>query len=239
MTQLLVSVRSAAEAEAALRGGASVIDVKEPAHGSLGQASDRTIAEVMRIVAGRRPVSAALGELIDSCADEWVPSELPLAYVKWGLAAYEGHGERSWRQDLSGAMRHLEERQPSCRAVAVAYADWRRARAPKPEEVCSFAIENPVGAFLIDTWQKDGSTLLDWLPFIEIEHLCERCRTASVPVALAGSLGLDEIRMLLPMRPNWFAVRGAVCQDRQRGAVIDETKVRQLVEAITPATPAN
>ena len=36
MTGLLVSVRDAAEAEAALRGGATLIDVKEPRHGSLG-----------------------------------------------------------------------------------------------------------------------------------------------------------------------------------------------------------
>jgi hypothetical protein len=36
-------------------------------------------------------------------------------------------------------------------------------------------------------------------------------------------------RTLLPLRPNWFAVRGAVCQGRQRGATIDEGKVRQLV----------
>ena len=38
MAQLLVSVRSADEARTALAGGASIIDVKEPDHGSLGQA---------------------------------------------------------------------------------------------------------------------------------------------------------------------------------------------------------
>ena len=37
-TQLLVSVRSPAEALAALEGGAALIDVKEPARGSLGRA---------------------------------------------------------------------------------------------------------------------------------------------------------------------------------------------------------
>ena len=36
MTRLLVSVRSAAEALAALAGDADLIDVKEPAGGSLG-----------------------------------------------------------------------------------------------------------------------------------------------------------------------------------------------------------
>src|SRR5215472_5029815 len=120
MTQLLVSVRSASEVEAALRGGASVIDVKEPARGSLGRASDRTIAEVVCFVAGKRPVSAALGELAKSLAVEWPRANLFLAYVKWGLAGYEDRGKRVWTRELSGAMRQLAERQPSCRAVAVA-----------------------------------------------------------------------------------------------------------------------
>jgi uncharacterized protein (UPF0264 family) len=63
--QLLVSVRSAAEAEAALEGGADVIDVKEPSRGSLGRADDDVIAEVVSTVAGRRTVTAAMGELVD------------------------------------------------------------------------------------------------------------------------------------------------------------------------------
>jgi uncharacterized protein (UPF0264 family) len=238
MTQLLVSVRSASEAEVALRGGAAVIDVKEPARGSLGRASDRTIAEVVRIVAGRRPVSAALGERTDAPIGDLPPSDLSLAYVKWGLAGYEGRGKRGWTRELFGAMRLLAERQPSCRAVAVAYADWRRARAPTPKEVCSFAVGQPVGAFLLDTWQKDGSTLLDWLPVEEIARLSERCRAAGVPVALAGSLGLAEIRTLLSLQPDWFAVRGAVCDNRQRGAAVNEDKVRELVHAISSAMPA-
>src|SRR6476620_4190786 len=62
---LLVSVRSAVEALAALAGGADVIDVKEPSQGSLGAADDNTISAVVRAVAGRAPVSAALGELVD------------------------------------------------------------------------------------------------------------------------------------------------------------------------------
>ena len=41
MAKLLVSVRSADEAEVALEGGADIIDVKEPLHGSLGWAGGR------------------------------------------------------------------------------------------------------------------------------------------------------------------------------------------------------
>ena len=52
MTKLLVSVRCAEEATAALAGGADIIDVKEPRRGSLGRADDRVIREVMEVVAG-------------------------------------------------------------------------------------------------------------------------------------------------------------------------------------------
>ena len=234
MTQLLVSVRSAQEAEAALRGGAALIDVKEPKHGSRGRASDDVIADAVRVVAGRRPVSAALGELLDS-VEIWPPEELPLTFVKWGLAGYPGRGVAVWRSELWLAKRGLTECHPSCRAVPVAYADWRRARAPTPQEVCDFAIENAAGAFLIDTWQKDGLTLLDWISLQEIEYLSERCCAAGVPVALAGSLGLAEIRILLSFCPDWIAVRGAVCQGRRRGSEVEEGKVRQLATLVHPA----
>ena len=50
---VLVSVRDAAEAEEALVGGAAVIDVKDPARGSLGAAAPATVAAVARAV-GRR-----------------------------------------------------------------------------------------------------------------------------------------------------------------------------------------
>src|SRR5215469_12623731 len=97
MTRLLVSVRSAAEAEAALRGGAALIDVKEPAHGPLGRASDEVIEEVVRVVAGRLPVSAALGELIDNFADVLPSCIGSLAYLKWGLSRSADWEESIWQ----------------------------------------------------------------------------------------------------------------------------------------------
>lgn len=228
MTALLVSVRSAAEAEAALRGGAALIDVKEPAHGSLGRASDPTIADVVRTVAGRRPVSAALGEFVETCCDALPSCVQELSYLKWGLSHYADHEDDIWRDELDLALFGLAAVQPRCRVVAVAYADWLRAEAPTPDKICSFAIEHGTGAFLLDTWHKDGSTLLDWLSMAEIERIRDRCRAADVSLALAGSLGPAEIRSLRPLRPDWFAVRGAVCRDRQRDAAIDAEAVRQL-----------
>src|SRR4051812_283713 len=99
MAGLLVSVRSPAEAEAALAGGAAIIDVKEPDNGALGRAASEVLAGVLAVVAGRRPVSAALGELLEPEGD--LPAELArLAYVKWGLAGCGGLEADAWQDRL-------------------------------------------------------------------------------------------------------------------------------------------
>src|SRR5689334_20772542 len=127
--QLLVSVRSAAEARLALMHGAALIDIKEPARGSLGRADDAVIATVVDEVAGRCPVSAALGELRDFRVLPW--GWEPLSFVKWGLSDCAG---TNWQRVL---IRHSERL--GSRVVTVAYADAERAQAPPVEEVVAFA----------------------------------------------------------------------------------------------------
>lgn len=224
---LLVSVRSADEAEAAVAGGAALIDVKEPARGSLGRADGATLAAVLERVAGRRSVSAALGELVETPSPAAAEG---LAFAKWGLA---GCGRRpGWRRELKMVGDLLRGKAPACRLVAAAYADWQRADAPPPDEVAAFARAEGCGAFLLDTWRKDGTTLLEWLPAADVAHLTRTCREAGVPVALAGSLGPQEMMALREAAPNWFAVRGAVCREGRRDAALDAEAVRRLAEFV-------
>lgn len=226
--ELLVSVRSPAEAEAALEGGAAIVDVKEPARGPLGRADPDTVAAVVRRVAGRRPVSAARGEL----RHERDPGPAAgLAYLKWGLAGCGAHP--GWREDLAAAARRVAVSAPACGVVTVAYADWRHAAAPPLDEVVTFARRRPGGVLLIDTHTKSGGrTLLDCLSVEEIGGVVAACRASGVRVALAGSLGPEEVRRLLPLRPDWFAVRGAACAGRDRNQGVRAEKVRALVELL-------
>ncbi len=86
---LLVSVRNAHEAHAALEGGADVIDIKEPSNGPLGRASDADIREVLQVVreiSEQTPVSAACGEVCDLGAEVSVPLPAGLTYAKLGLS---------------------------------------------------------------------------------------------------------------------------------------------------------
>ena len=63
--RLLVSVASAAEASAALAGGADVIDAKNPLSGALGAVSADILREIHATVAGACLVSAAIGDALD------------------------------------------------------------------------------------------------------------------------------------------------------------------------------
>ncbi len=235
MTQLLVSVRSTAEAESALVGGADWIDIKEPRRGSLGRADERTIADIMTFVAGRRPVSAALGEWsttpVEDSGRATLPKRatLPLphpcpGFVKIGLA---DTANRNWRDGLRSLQRALANR---CAAslIPAAYADWRRASAPPAGDVLQFAIDEGCPGFLIDTWQKDGTTLLDWCALGELAGWCELAHKHGLFVALAGSLKEADLAKVLPLRPDVIAVRGAVCRGGRRDAQLDPELVQRL-----------
>src|SRR5438105_13980419 len=87
--QLLISVAGPAEARAALRGGADVIDAKDPRRGALGPVSLQRLAAIRAAVAGARPLSAAVG---DATSEQAVAGAVAaahsvgVAFVKLGLA---------------------------------------------------------------------------------------------------------------------------------------------------------
>jgi uncharacterized protein (UPF0264 family) len=229
--RLLVSVRDLGEAAAARAGGADLIDVKEPTHGPLGRADEATIRGIVEFMAGRCPLSAALGEL--ATGDD-IPEVAGLDFVKWGLA---GIGA-DWQPRLKRALQRAgEARQRS--GVVVAYADAAKADAPPVEEVVAFATEKPGRVLLIDTFAKGPPrrTLLDWLSAEQLRGICQRCHAAEVRVALAGSLGEAEMLPLLPAEPDWFAVRGAACTGGKRDARVSPRRVRYLKEMLAAHAP--
>jgi uncharacterized protein (UPF0264 family) len=226
---LLVSVRALAEAVVALNGGADIIDVKEPACGALGRSDDETISAIVNFVAGRKPVSAACGELLDHLP---IPKAQSLGFVKWGLAGC--NPLLDWPSLLKTAATNLPA---GCSPVVVAYADWQRAQAPSPEAVTRLVCGIPKGTLLIDTWHKDGKTLLDFLSLSEIDMMIRRCAVAGIPVALAGSLKTSTVDALIPLRPAIIATRGAVCRDGRRNDEIDLERVRRLAALLRAWRP--
>jgi uncharacterized protein (UPF0264 family) len=221
MTKLLVSVRSVAEAEAALAAGADLIDVKEPRHGALGMADAATLQQIANAIAGRAPLSAALGELHEG---NHLPQSLAgrARYAKFGLAG-AGH-QADWNRQLHAAVDRLPA---GVSPVAVAYADWRTAESPPPEHVLSEVLEAGYAGLLIDTFDKSGGGLLAHLSTGELSALTDRARSAGRLIVLAGKIGRDDLPTLLPLEPDYLGVRGAVCRGGRQSA-LDVTLARQF-----------
>ncbi len=225
---LLVSVRSADEVAAALAGGADLIDVKEPAKGALAPAEAEVVSAVIDAVDGQVSVSAALGEWSSNAITEahW-HLELPLQYVKWGLAGYAP--TPGWGEDLLDTRRELPI---GTEMVAVAYADWERAKSVPPAEVAKFAKRFRFKAFLLDTWGKDGKTLLDFMTAKEIAGLVDGLKRVYTTVSIGGSLRPEQVKQLKGVVPDYFAVRSSACAAGKRDGVIDATRVKKWKEVL-------
>lgn len=90
--ELLVSVRHPVEVPAALAGGASIIDVKDPSRGPLGRADSGVWQAIAQATGNHAPLSLAWGELAD-----WGPATpLPAVprgtqFIKLGVAGLSVH----------------------------------------------------------------------------------------------------------------------------------------------------
>ena len=218
IAKLLVSVRSAVEARAAVRGGAAIIDVKEPDRGPLGRADVTVWRDVIAAVGDHQPVSVALGEL-SSDLDSLDPRDFDgIAFRKVGLA---GVGD-NWREEW----KRLRDRLATGPAwVAVVYADWRSVGAPDPSWILDEALEvkECVGV-LVDTYDKTRPSPVDptWRTWFE------RAKQGQRFTALAGSLDAHAIRRLASLSPDIVAVRGAACHNGNRNYAVDCERVAAL-----------
>jgi uncharacterized protein (UPF0264 family) len=215
-------VRSAEEADIALAGGADLIDVKEPRRGPLGPADPQVWAAIRGAVRGRRPISVALGELLDDQMQSLASQCAGYQFAKIGLAGC--HENSGWLARWQRAIRLLP---PGVAAVPVAYADWRAAKAPSPRVAVALAQWTPAKLALLDTFDKSRGDLLDLLNLEYLTELSAEAREASVALVLAGSLAAETIESLRSLAPRYFGVRGAACAGDRDGR-IDLARVKSL-----------
>src|SRR4029079_18209348 len=231
MTGLLVSVRSAAEAATALAGGADVIDVKEPSRGALGAADPSTWQDILQAVGDRAVTSAALGEWTDESVVELAAQTAGFRFAKVGLSNWSHDGPRHWSI--------LVQRTPAAvMLVPVVYADARAANWPSLAEAlrpaAGLARDAKSSLILIDTYQKNGLTLLDFVSLAQFREILHEAAARRIAVALAGSLDEPAIEKLLPLEPAYIGVRGAACLGG-RGGAIDLGRVKSLARVLHQA----
>lgn len=227
MSRLLVSVRNTKEAQAALAGGADLIDIKEPTRGALGAADVAAWRAIQATVANRAPVSAALGELLDEGCLALAQQSAGMQMVKAGLAGCAAHCD--WPRRLQQLRCALP---PGVRLVAVIYADAASAHTPSPDEILAIAQQLELDTLLIDTFDKARGDLFQHLSLERLSSLVTSAKQANMQVALAGSLSLATIPSALTLAPEWIAVRGAACLGGERQTSIDSQCVSHLARLV-------
>lgn len=234
--KLLVSVVDAGEARTAAAAGADIVDVKNPAEGSLGAPPPSVIADIRAAVPPELPVSAAIGDMPN------LPGTAALAAVG---AAHSGAAfvkvglwGSSTEAEAVALLRAVREAAPEAVVVAGAYADARRvAPAPlAPELLPRVARAAGVDVCLLDTAVKDGRGLLDWLSPEELAALVGEAHELGLEVALAGALRAEDLPVVAATGADVAGVRSAACADGRRTGALDPSRVRAL-RAACAATP--
>jgi uncharacterized protein (UPF0264 family) len=227
--RLLVSVADVAEARVAVEAGVDIVDVKNPAEGSLGAPAPGVIERVREIVPRERPVSAAIGDL------PGLPGTAALAalgaarsgaaYVKVGLWG------TSTADEAVAVLRAAREAVAGVAAViAGAYADAERVPSGPlpPAAVVAAARRAGVGGCHYDTAVKDGRGLFEWLDPEELAALVAEGHAAGLEMALAGALRVEDLSLVRATGADIAGVRAAACRDGRRTAPLDAERIGRL-----------
>lgn len=220
MTRLLASVTGPEEALIALDGGADIIDLKNPKAGALGALPLTVIRQVVDVVAGRRPVSATIGDLpmqpdlvVQRVAET---AATGVDIVKIGLFGNVGQAE------CIRAMTPLVQR--GTRIVAVMFADQQPDFALLP-----LLAEAGFHGAMLDTAGKQGHGLLDFMPSDIASDFVQAGTRLGLMTGLAGSLRPEDVPLLATAGADYLGFRGALCANQDRTAGLDLTRLQNLV----------
>ena len=213
--QLLVSVRDAIEAAAAVAGGADIIDAKEPLAGALGAVSRDVLHAIVAAVRGARPVTAALGDAddedrVERDARAFVAAGVALVKIGFAGVTARNRVDALIAAAVRGAGDHV---------IAVAYADHERAGSPPVDAILDAAVHAGASGLLIDTADKRGPGLLALMPADAIGRTVARARGAGLIAALAGRLTAADLSIVRDTGADIAGVRGAACDEGRTGHV--------------------
>jgi (5-formylfuran-3-yl)methyl phosphate synthase len=231
--QLLISVVNAEEAQAAAAGGADILDVKNPAEGSLGANFPHIIRQIRAGAPKPRQMSVAIGDMPN------LPGTASLAalgaaacgadFVKVGLWGPKTEAEAVYLlQQVQKAVSGF----PSIAVIAALYADAQRAGTLDPQRLPQIAQAAGVAGCLLDTAIKDGQRLFDFLSPQALQALAHEAHAAGLLFALAGALQEHDLPRVRDLGADVAGVRSAACQDNRRAGPLEIARVQRLCKIV-------
>ena len=227
--KLLVSQVNKEEAIIASKGGADIVDVKNPKEGSIGANFPWIIKEIKEAVNGKQPISATIGDF------NYKPGTAALAafgaavagadYIKVGL--YDIQTREQALELLTKITRAVKDYDSTKKIVASGYSDYKRINSISPMLLPAVAAEAGADVVMVDTAIKDGKSTFEFMDEKELKKFTDLAHKYGLENAIAGSLRFEDLPMLERIRPDIIGVRGMVCGGDRRTAIR-----RELVEKL-------
>lgn len=231
MAQVLISVRNIEEAKIALKAGVDLIDLKDPDKSAMGMLDLSLVSQIQKALPLDFSLSMACGELCDTPS---LPEFFPrgISFYKFGLSYCKSSGP--WVENLLVLKDKVRRLNNSAFIVPVIYGDYFNAKSLNPLMLLELLSDHSFHAIMIDTWLKDGSSVLDWLTIDELLKVQNKCKAKNIKFALAGSLNLPRTIRLFQegINPAWFGYRGAACIGESRNQAIDFDLTSDLVAGV-------
>jgi len=231
--KLLVSPINEEEAIAAYKGGADIIDVKNPKEGSLGANFPWVIRSVKEAIGSKKPISATIGDF------NYKPGTASLAalgaavagaqYVKVGL--YDVQTEDQALEMLTNINKAVKDFDPSRKVVASGYSDYKRINSISPFLLPAIGKKAGVDVVMVDTGIKDGRSTFEFMSEEELTQFTGSIRELGMKSALAGTLKFEDLPTLKRIQPDIIGIRGMVCGG-DRTACIQQELVEKLKKLI-------
>jgi uncharacterized protein (UPF0264 family) len=227
MTGMLASVNSLKEALLVLSAEVDIIDLKQPALGALGALERVDVKQIVTAIAGRRPVSATIGDLpmqpevIFNAVQ--LMAETGVDYIKIGF--FPG-------DDWLGTLKKLSSVVLQNQAlIAVLFADTQ----PDLTIMATLKASGFVGVML-DTMDKQQGSLTQVMTAEQIARFVSQAKELKLLCGLAGSLRLIDIPELMAYHPDYLGFRGALCQEHNRVGPLNEMAVNAINLAMQAAS---
>ena len=230
--QLLVSVSDAAEARAAVSGGADIIDAKNPSMGALGAVRPDVLSEIRRAVDSGRLVTAALGDADAANAVQELARELVVRGARLVKVGFAGVADPARVEEVIEQLTHVcASVDETSGVIAVAYAEPEAGGSIDAHELLPIAARSGARGVLVDTADKRGPGLLDLWSTLTLESWIAEAHAHGQMAAVAGKLRLDDLGVVADAGADVAGVRGAACVDGRAGRVSSE-RVRSLVARV-------
>lgn len=231
----MVSVTNPEETRDALDGGADIIDVKNPIEGALGANLPWITRNIRDTVNKSKEVSVTIGDM------PYLPGTASLAalgaallrvdYVKVGML-----GPKNSEEALNiscSIVKTFQEFKVKSKLIIGGYADYKNHNSINPLELPKVASESGAWGLLIDVKEKNTKGLFNYLSFKDLQNFVEESHNLKLNVALAGSLGQEDIPKIMQIGADIMGVRRSVSTSKHGINNINRNKVEELVTALS------